>query len=197
MKYPVLKSRGFTMVELLVTAGIFIMLTSVVLAKYRTFNTHATFVNSVENLVFSLRQAQVYGSSTKGNKDASGNFVTCGTGTAFECAYGVHISPSDPSYAYKIFVDVNDDKIYNVGDIDIETVARDNSISYGFLGCGAGGTPCAGDFMDVTFKRPSPDAYIVDSLGAPYDLGSVTISSSITQDVATITITSAGQLSIQ
>ena len=185
--------RGFTMIELLVTMGIFLMLTGVVLTNYRAFNTHEVFASSVENLVFALRQAQVYGAGTKG-----GGAVLCGTpASEFDCAYGVHIPQADPSYAYKIFIDANDNRIYDAGDIDVETITWDNSIYYKTLYCGVIGISCTGNVMDITFKRPNPDAYITDSIGAPSGFGSIRINSNTTSDDVTLTITSAGQISSQ
>jgi hypothetical protein len=53
--------------------------------------------------------------------------------------------------------------------------------------------------MNVTFIRPSPDAYITDVLGISnrVDKGIITITDANTGKVATITITTAGQISIQ
>lgn len=191
MKNRTLNSRGFTLIELLVTMGIFLMLTGAVLANYRSFNTHATFANSVESLVFALRQAQVYGTGTKGST------IICPpvTGSPFNCAYGVHIPRTAP-YAYKIFVDLNGNNKYDAGeDPDPSwTTVWDNSKQ---LYCGVIGNPCAGDIVDVTFRRPSPDAYITDSLGDSYDLASITINSNTTTDTVTIMIRSTGQISVQ
>ena len=92
------------MLELLVTIAIYIMMISIVLASYRTFNTNAIFVNASEDIILALRQAQVYGVGTKTSS------VVCG----FACPYGVHIDMSDAN-GLTIFVDLDSDKVYTSG----------------------------------------------------------------------------------
>ena len=178
--------RGFTIVELLIVLGVFAMLTSVVLARYRTFDTNAKFANASEDIILALRQAQVYGVGAKGNT------TSCGEGTTFECAYGVHFSMSAP-HELRIFVDLDNNNKYTDTTEDVTVTTWDNTISLTNLLCNTL-LPCANQ-LDVTFKRPNPDAIIADSTGGGYNDGKITISNGIKN--ATITITEAGQISLQ
>jgi len=195
---PYATHQGFTIIELLVTIGIFSVLTGAVLANYRSFNTNATFANATEDVVLALRQAQVYGAATKGNTAACGAM-----GTPFDCAYGVYLS-WDPTLKnqIKIFVDKNDNKKYDgtPTDIDVEVIQWSSNIFISDLLCG--GTPCvggaSGGAMNVTFKRPVPDAYITDNVAAgAFTTGSIVVKDSNTGKITTIGISSAGQISLQ
>lgn len=177
------------MIELLVTMGIFLMLTGAVLANYRKFSTNAMFANASEDVVLSLRQAQVYGAGTKGNT------VVCGSGTSFECAYGVHFTTG--SHGLTIFADKDGSKTYtSAADTTVDSIVWGNNISIMSLQCGT--TPC-GSEMEITFNRPSPDAFITDILGItnPVDKGIITLKDANTGKVFVITVTTAGQISIQ
>ncbi len=198
MKHPARQS-GFTMIELLVTMGIFMLLTGAVLANYKTYSTNAEFANASESIVLALRQAQVYGSSTKGNT------TTCGSsGTTFECAYGVHILNGASEVV--IFVDVDGDAHYSTSDSLIETITWNSLISFTSVKCGVTsctGTPGVGAYVDITFKRPSPDAIIADSvttISGPltfFDKAEIVLTDTNTAKTSTITVKSAGQISVQ
>lgn len=192
LNFPRKKQGGFTMVELLVTMGIFMMLMGVALAKYRTFGTNAMFVNASEDVVLALRQAQVYGEGTKG--------VAACAGGAFKCAYGVHFSASIP-HGFTSFVDNNSNGIYDVGE-EIETITWNNAVSVTGIKCTLSVTDCIGSVMDITFKRPNPDAHIFDlsalPLGFPgYKEGWIILADANTGKTSTIAISLAGQISVQ
>ena len=178
---------GFTIVELLIVLAVFAMLTSVVLARYRTFDTNAKFANASEDVVLALRQAQVYGVGVKAGASS------CTGGTSFDCAYGVHFSTSAP-HEIRLFVDGNNDGKYSPGvGEDVSVITWDNSISISGLSCGW--IPCS-DHLDVMFKRPNPDAVISDLSG----VGSNTFAQVVISNgskTTTTTITSAGQISLQ
>lgn len=194
MKNHALKSGGFTMIELLVTIGVSLMLTGVVLANYRTFSTNAEFANASEDVVLALRQAQVYGAGTKGNTTVCPPV----TGTSFACAYGVFLTLFEPQII-TVFIDVNNNKIYDLGEQLGDAVKWSKNISITSLQCGV--LPCTGRVgggeMNVTFIRPNPDAYITDASGALFDKGTIVLTDAKTGKNSTITLTSAGQISVQ
>lgn len=183
---------GFTLVELLVTIGIFTMLTDVVLGKYRTFDTNAKFANASEDVVLALRQAQVYGVGVKG---ASG----C-PGDAFVCPYGVHFS--NGANGLVVFADTNTllpNGFLDIGEtIGLESLAANwgSAISIDSLSCGQTGIPCTNG-VSITFKRPSPDANITDGAFSSYDRATINIKDSNTGKTSAVTITKAGQISLQ
>lgn len=183
---------GFTMLELLVTIAIYIMMISIVLASYRTFNTNAIFANASEDIILALRQAQVYGVGTKTNS------ITCGVqASAFACPYGVHIDMSDAN-GLTIFVDLNSDKVYTSGfDAIVKKVTWVPVIAISSIQCGA--VPCFGNKINITFTRPTPDAFIADNGGVlnRVDSGTIVLRDANSGKISTVTITSAGQISIQ
>lgn len=181
-QYPV--QGGFTLVELLVTLGIFMVLTAVVLANYRTYNTNALFSNASEDIVLALRQAQVYGVGTKV------------IGSSFMTPYGVHFDTATPSKII-IFADrgVSPDGKYVAGDDDpiIETISWGSAVSSMTLTCGV--VACGGGVASVTFKRPNPDAIIRDSSGASPNEAVVAIVG-VTK-TSKVFISTAGQISLK
>lgn len=192
-------SAGFTLVELLIVLGVFAVLTGVVLGNYRTYDSNALFANASEDVVLALRQAQVYGAGAKENT------AVCGTGTKFECAYGVFFSKAGAAaHGITVFADNNNNRVYDNGSDPIvsgATVSWPTTISVTGLQCG--GTVCSTDVASVTFRRPNPDAFIADvgvsspSLPSPYNLLTVTLTDSKAGKTAIVKITRAGQISIQ
>lgn len=192
------KNLGFTIIELLITMGIFSILTSVVLANYFTFGANSEFVNATEDVVLALRQSQVYGAGTKKSATA------CGA-SSFECAYGVHFVANTP-HGFTSFVDINNNGNYDAGE-GVETIVWNDAISITGIKCSLITSDCVGDItngatMDITFKRPSPDARIFDrAVNTPpfggYKNGWITLSDANTGKTSTIVISLAGQISIQ
>lgn len=179
MKQRVKKS-GFTLVELLVTLSIFLVMTSVVLARYRSFSINADFANTVEGIVLSVREAQVYGSGSR----AAGASITCGSpASEFSCAYGVRFMTGGTSYV--VFVDRDDSKTYTGAPEMIQSIALPAGVSLS--------TTLSP--LDIIFKRPFPDATINNN--PANTSASVTVSDSRSGKLQTISITSAGQISVQ
>lgn len=182
-------NRGFTLVEVLVSLGIFAVLTGVVLSNYRGYNTNALFSNASEDIVLALRQAQVYGVGVRG------------TGTSFTTPYGVWFLQNSSNFI--IFADNNGNGLYSsADDTIIETISWPSNIKIktaatGGLSCGSDSTTVAG--LGITFNRPNPDAIIKRGSGAicASPGGSVTIIDSNTGKTSTVSITSAGQISLQ
>ena len=184
--------RGFTLLELLITMAISIIMTGVVVANYRDYTTNAYFANASEDIVLALRQAQVYGAGGKAN-----TVICTGGETLSECRYGVHFSTaSGYSDGLILFVDIDNDKIFVEGE-QIETVKWKSPIKITGLSCG--GTACAGG-LDITFRRPNPDALITETnnIGVSYSTAKITISNGETLPRKTaVIISNAGQISLQ
>ncbi|MBI3634049.1 MAG: type II secretion system protein [Candidatus Yonathbacteria bacterium] len=189
----VFRSLGFTLIELLVTIGIFIFMTSVVLAKYHSFSTNSDFANTVEGLVLSLREAQVYGVGSK----TAGDVIICGTPpSSFNCSYGIYLSKIGGSNgSYVIFVDVDKDGLYNPA---LDTIVQTANlwVPSGIWISDIMVNNISQDTLSITFKRPTPDAIIN---GVPGNTSaSITIqkgAGDINKNI--INITSSGQISIQ
>lgn len=154
-----LRNAGFTLIEMLVSIGIFTLMTSIILANYVNFNDVVALSAAGQEMVLSIRQAQTYALNVSQRSVGSG---------LFSDPFGIFFDLDDPT-AYYIFVDRNANRKYNVGG-----------------GCGAGSSDCItkvnlpngiriNNLCDivsacppglsirqahVTFMRPDPDAYI-------------------------------------
>lgn len=216
-------SRGFTMIELLISIAIFTLLSAVTLAKYNTFNNNAEFTNATESIVLALRQAQVYGVAAKSTLDGGGAAILCPpvTGSAFDCVYGVHLDAfsgdiiSPPrNDKIVIFVDENRNYIYDSGETIADTISWKSPIIISGLVCGE--SVCSGSKMDITFRRPNPDGFIAQQSPCTftvepctwYNNGPVLVDQSRSLEVglisltngersSTITTSSTGQISLK
>lgn len=171
---------GFTLIELLVTTGIFLVMTSVVLARYRSYNVKTTVANTAETIVLSLREAQVYGTSGKATTTVA---TECG-GSAFNCPYGVRFISTTPS-SYVVFVDKDGNGVYTGVTERVTTVNLPTGATI------TGMTPASP--LNVVFTRPFPDAKINNN---PANT-SATVTVTGTPNIATVRITSAGQITIE
>jgi len=148
-------TKGFTLVELLVSIGIFTLITTVAVFNNSSFNGSLVLSNLAYEIGLSVRQAQFYGITVK---------QTSLDQTKFDSGYGIHFDMNDPS-TYILFEDRkppagSPDHVYNgssVADADIEIfrISKGNSISNV---CVDGN--CVNSSVDITFVRPHPDAYI-------------------------------------
>lgn len=175
-------SFGFTLVELLVSVGIFTMMTSVVLAKYRAFEDNAKFTNGVEDIVLSFREAQVYGAATRAES------------SSFDMPYGVFASNTPRGVI--LFADRDSDGMFTAADYPpIKTILLGTVFSSLTPKCG--GVNCPGSELHVTFKRPNVDAIIKDGAGNQYVNTNASVVVSNDTRTSTVTISDAGQISVE
>jgi prepilin-type N-terminal cleavage/methylation domain-containing protein len=157
--------RGFTLIELLVSVGIFAMMTALLVSKYGNFNQSVLLTNLAYDVALTLRTAQTYGVSIRGQ----------GTGDAsFLYGYGVHISDQAGENQRLTFFatptivdDVYDGKNVD-GDLEISRYAikRGARVSDVCAGTEANCQNVAIN-LDITFKRPDPNAVICIGAAPP------------------------------
>ncbi|MSU55594.1 MAG: prepilin-type N-terminal cleavage/methylation domain-containing protein [Candidatus Taylorbacteria bacterium] len=174
-KFCTSKSAGFTLIELLTTIAIFTVITSIVFLNQKRFGNNILVSNLAYDVALSIRQAQVYGISVKRTSQAV-------VSTGFEKSYGVHFALSK---AFVLFVDLNDDGLYDTSSDDgnkcltaqtIPALPSDHypecisvlSIDLGnfisdFCGLNNLATECSGSSpsvissLDILFHRPYPE----------------------------------------
>lgn len=212
--------RGFTMIELVISVTVFTLLSAIALIKYGSFNVKAEFANAAESIVIALREAQVYGVASKSSVSGGGVPVLCGVvNSPFDCIYGVHFS-AKPGQNSKIsiFVDQNTNYVFDTGEPIAEVIAWNPPITIAEVQCNKFGvSACYDNQMDITFRRPNPDAFIIDITPctkegvlpppcikaddtAPtsqdsYSSGAIILTNGTTFSTTTITLT--GQVSLQ
>jgi prepilin-type N-terminal cleavage/methylation domain-containing protein len=150
---------GFSLLELLVVVAIFSMLTAVTIYNYAGFNSRIILTNMAYEVSLAVREAQTYGLSVRG----SGGDFGAGYGVFFRLGAG-------HEDRFRIFQDLNDDNRYTgtavcaTDDECIEEPAFQRDIAFtDFTVISSGGcqTLTERQNLNVSFKRPNPDACIM------------------------------------
>ncbi|MFZ2151801.1 MAG: type II secretion system protein [Minisyncoccia bacterium] len=157
------KHKGFTLVEMLISVGIFAAISAIILANYPEFRSRSSLDNLTAQIAIIFREAQVYGISVReeGNSD-------------FNIGYGVHIDIEDNTELI-IFADKDKDFLFD-DDTDsvLETFELKGGETIGELcapSCVGDETqqPVLADSVTAVFIRPNPDTYF--SVNDTYDAG--------------------------
>ncbi len=194
-------SRGFSLVELIVSISIITLLLGVVIFSYRTSTDKLTLNSGAQEMSIAIRQAEVYGLSVKEATVSSGNF---------QYGYGIYFNPITSPNDYYLYVDKNSNNTYDAGN-----------------GCGSGSTECVEKFslrnniqitgicktvssvetcyssgtvaLDVKFLRPDPIANIrlnLNSVVTSIPKGKVVLTSPLGATTG-VSIESTGQILVQ
>jgi len=187
------RHRGFTMVELLVTISFFVVITSIVLVRHATFSGNILLTNLAYDVALSIREAQVFGLSVKEFGTGSGEF---------DVGYGVHFD-NGSNTSYILFADrgvINQKYDGSSEIVDVFNISKGNTISR-FCGVLLSGiekcSPSDISYLDISFKRPDPDASILSSITSDsYSSARITVRSSQGKE-RTITIGITGQIYVE
>ncbi len=168
-----LKSRGFSLVELLVSIGIMVAILTVVAFGQRGYTEVSSLTNLADDIAVTISQAQAYGVAVK----------EVGTGTAnFSAGYGVSLSlrEAEGKYTYIYFADIGTDPngAYD-GDLSCAAAECLEKISIGrgnyideFCEIRTQGVDRCTDArrVDISFKRPETGAnlLLINSGGQSY-----------------------------
>lgn len=187
------KHKGFTLVEMLISVGIFATISAIILANYPEFRSRSSLDNLTAQIAIIFREAQVYGISVReeGNSD-------------FNIGYGVHVDLEDNTDLI-IFADKNKNFIFDSGtDSVLETFELKGGETIGELcapSCVGNDTqrPILADSITVVFIRPNPDAYF--SVNGVYNTGISSVSLKISNRSGSysryIEVYTTGQISIR
>jgi prepilin-type N-terminal cleavage/methylation domain-containing protein len=190
--------KGFTILELVISIAIFAIMSALLLARYGTFNQGILLDNLAYDIALTIRNAQSYGLNVRSSSR---------TANLFDKPYGVHFDINDPTH-FIFFVDTGGYGVYNPniyldndGNPDQilskTTITRGSKISALCVnGCSAG-TPVTS--VDITFKRPDPNAIIkingrTDIYNSDTD---ITIMAVDGQTIKRITVRSTGQVTVE
>lgn len=186
-------NKGFTLVELLVTMGIFTLLTSMTVANYRSVD-NTLLLNALANKVaLSVRQAQISGTATRQDVTGTGTFTN---------GYGINFTNNSTRYIYFIDRGLPGNKRYDSGEL-LETYNLGGGFAITDICVNEKtGTPSCGlSRVDVTFIRPNPDATIQiegNECGTEHHCSDAEISfESLSGSVRKVVIWVTGQISIE
>jgi len=171
-KYNHSYQKGMTLVELMVVLSIFVMVTGLTIFDYKNFQSNVSIQNLSSDISLAIRKAQSYAIGSHGN----------GAGSNFSLAYGVHFdtttTPASPLYgsnkSFIMFIDSTlntpPDILYDLPPINSTTcngvanecsemlsIVTADSISNIYIN-GSSTPVAAGKSLDISFKRPNPDA---------------------------------------
>lgn len=191
--------RGFTLVELMVTVGIFVFMTALILARYNSYNSGTLLTNLAYDVALSIRQAQTYGLSVLKNESSG-----------YNSAYGVHFDIYDPT-KFIIFSDGDQINAPNgrydgAGDVvvviyNLKRGAMITNVCIGSSNDCVGGSM---DILDISFKRPNPDSIIIGGYYnagnpeyfPPFRYAEITVSDSSNSSSRVIRVNDIGQISV-
>lgn len=149
---------GFTLVELLVSIAIVVLISTVVLVNYSSFESSLTIQSLAYEVALALRQAQVFSLSVQG------------FGSNFQVAYGIHFERSDPT-TFFLYVDQNDNATYDPfpgPDVIIETFTLREGSTIVDLCAQKATRQCNLQALDIVYERPNPDANITSFDGTTH-----------------------------
>lgn len=186
------KSGGFTLVELLVSIGIFAIITTVAVVNQSNFNGSILLTNLAYEIGLSIRESQVFGITVKG---------TTLDATKFDSGYGMRFDISTPT-KYYLFEDRNPpDHFCDASEcgsgyanvVETFNINKGNRISKLCVD-GDCSTPVV---LDISFVRPNPDAFIrINGAGGSYGKAEICVLSPSTETKRKVTVESTGQISV-
>ncbi|OGD67179.1 hypothetical protein A2442_02185 [Candidatus Campbellbacteria bacterium RIFOXYC2_FULL_35_25] len=192
--YSLPTKSGFTMVELMVTISIMVIISTVLLFNHSRFGNNITLEDLSYQVALTIRQAQSYGMNVKGSGAGAGDF---------DYAYGVHFDNTTPanSQSFILFVDSTADGVYNGPSeyLDTYNITQGNFIEWLCVDAQCSNPETASDGqVDITFRRPNPDALIRKSgVAGLRGMAEIYVSSSDSSlKKRVINVTNTGQISI-
>jgi type II secretory pathway pseudopilin PulG len=179
--------RAFTLVELLVSVGIFTLITTAAVFNNNQFNGNVVLSNLAYEIALSIRQAQVYGTTVKQS-----------TQSTFDAGYGINFNLTGQSgpTTYTLFEDrPTPNREYDAGEaLETFTIRKGNRISK-ICVFQPQSTDCTSvTALDISFVRPNPDAYI-RSGGTKYTKTEICLASPL-NNKRKIIVEATGQLSV-
>lgn len=156
-------SRGFTVIELLVTIGIMAVITGTVLGNYPQFSRRLNIERETQIVALSLREAEERAIRTQR------------AGGGFQAPFGVHFDLASPKQ-YIFFADTGGvSDFYDTGE-ELEVISMGRDVRLDHI-CKHEknillGVDCGISSLSVTFRRPAPLIEIHGVSGGPIeDLG--------------------------
>jgi len=166
-------SRGFTLIELMVTTGIFVFMTALIIAKYGSFNQGTLLTNLGYDTALMVRTAQ----------NAGLNAISSETSTQNQ-SYGVMLTVNPKvTSVIEYYQDLDGNGLLDKTDTLLSLYNMKRGAYISNLCVGADAADCNPIYtVSISYKRPNPDAVIYGT-----DANQVTTQR---MDYARITLTS-------
>jgi len=192
--------NGFTLIELMVSLAIFAFMTAFLLAKYGTFNQSTLVTNLAYDAALTIRSAQSYGLNVLGTVS---NSSTCTGQTGYSAGnpcfyypYGVYFALSTPNQ-FILFADIDGTGKYDSGTSGelISTYNMNHGYTIKSI-CAGTLTSCTplSSSLNITFKRPNPDAIIIGDGGSAVSYAKITFVANNT--TSSVVVQSTGEISV-
>lgn len=145
------ESEGFTVIEMLISAGIVVFLTVIFLANYHSISFRTELNIDAQKVISNINLIRNYSLSSKkyDEKLSSGG-------------WGVYFSSQDSS-KYLIFADINNDHIYNDGEAEVvkggKVVNLSSKVYIDKISVCENGS-CVEKDANIIFIPPDPTVYI-------------------------------------
>lgn len=185
------KNKGFTLVEMIISVGIFTIMSTIILVNYPEFRGRSALDNLTAQIATVYHEAQIYGISVRKG------------GVDFSIGYGVHIDLDVNNTDLIIFADENKDFNFTGKDTVLETF----SLTGGEKITKICAPSCVGsqnetnrvNSVTTVFVRPNPDAHF--SLGGTLDSSMPSISIEISNRSGSykrnVEVYTTGQISVR
>ena len=139
---------GYTLLELAVVLFIILTITVISRTSKTAYERSFALSNLAYDIALTLREAQVYGVNTRQE----------GISGSFDAGYGVRFAENSTDFT--LFVDNNNNRYYDSGELlRVYTIKNNNKISaICTVPVGGGACTSISSGLDITYRRPDPDA---------------------------------------
>lgn len=197
-------TRGFSLVELVVSIGIFTIITSLIMVSQNRFGGRILTTNLAYDVALGIRQAQVYGISVKKASQVCGS-----SRSQFDCAYGVHFDSGSKRFILFVDLGLNGDKKYQGASGDDGTRCLPNTECISFFKIQQGNSIsglCVGnacttvDSLDIVFQRPDPEPQAITGFISGVSINSLNAEITVASPqgfTKKVNVLASGQISIR
>jgi prepilin-type N-terminal cleavage/methylation domain-containing protein len=192
MKSKLKNIKGFTLVELLVSVGIFALMTALLMTRYGNFNQGILLNNLAYDIALNIRSAQSYGLNVKSAPGAAANFSN-----DFRYPFGVEFESN--SDVFILFADINSNGFFDDGLGAILTTRKIKNIASIDSLCVTNTGSCSTTVstLTISFRRPDPNAIIRGDAGTTnMNMAEITVKST-DGSKKKIVVRSNGQIGVE